>query len=268
MKTFKGISFIELLFIIAIATVLIVLLSGQLIKDRQDNLNKECIARLGRIGKALNKYNKTFHNGDVPDIIKLTPEQEMSPEATLLPLIALVRAGLITSAEEVTCPVGHGEKVAEFSTDPNAPKNLLYYASKKDLKFSDIVLRNRKGEVMSSYLFTYKYQSLSHKNRVIAADAAVADGKISLGYSRNHGDHIDNGKFIYTGGANALFSDGHVKSCNQDYTVNGATDSNNLWLSGTAGVSPDFKRLDADIITPNSQNSKLTVIGGITPLSD
>ena len=268
MKTVKGISFIELLFILAIAIVLIVLLSGQLLKDRQENLNRECVVRLGRIGKALNKYNKAFYNGKAPDIVKLTPEQEMSPEATLLPLIALVRAGLIKSAEEVTCPVGHGEKVAVFSNAPNAPKNLLYYASKKDLKFSDIVLRNRKGEVMSSYLFTYKYGSLSHKNRVIAAEAAVADGSVSLGYSINHGDHVENGKFVYVGGANALFSDGHVKSCDKDYMVNGAADPNNLWLSGTAGVSPSFKRLDSDIITRDTSTAKLTVIGGITPVSE
>ncbi len=267
MRSLRGISLIELIFIIAIAAVLILLLSNQLLKARQDALNSQCIAKLGKIGKALGKYNKSFGNSNPPEVLKLTPEQEISPEATLLPLIALVRAGLITSADEVTCPVGHGDPVAKFSEDPAAPKNLLYYATKKDLQFSDLVMRNRNGEVMSSYLFTYKYQKLSNNDRVIAGDAAVADGKVSLGYSKNHGDHIENGKFIFVGGANALFADGHVKSCDEDYTVRGATDTNDLWLSDTAGVDPEFKRLESDRITKETSNSRLSVIGGITPLN-
>ena len=268
MKRFRGISFIELLVIIAIATVLVVLLSAQLFKARSDALNSSCIDKLGKIGKSLNKYNKSFYSGNAPEIIKLTPEQEMSPEATLIPLIALVRAGFIKSADEVTCPVGGGDPVAEFSADPNAPKNLLYYAQKKDLKFSDLTLRNREGEVMSSYLFTFKYQKLSHKNRVILGDAAVADGRISLGYSQNHGDYVKNGKFIYVGGANALFADGHVKSSRDDYTVDGATDNNDLWLSETAGIDTSFQRLSSDLINETTKTSKLTVIGGVPPVSE
>ena len=268
MKSFKGLSFIELLFIIAIAIFLIVFLSNQLLKEREENLNAQCIAKLGEIGKYLNKYNKPLYSGNIQEVLKLTPEQEMSPEATLLPLIALVRAGFIKSEEQVTCPVGHGDPVAKFSEDPDAPKNLLYYAKKKDLKFSDLVLRNRNGEVMSSYLFTYKYQKLNHKDRVIVGDVAIADGKISLGYSKNHGDHVENGKFIFVGGANALFADGHVKSCDEDYTVNGATDNNNLWLSDTSGIDPSFKRINSDLIKKDTKTSKLTVIGGIPPLTE
>lgn len=268
MRRFRGLSFIELLVIIAIAAVLVIMLSAQLFSARSDALNSACIDKLGRIGKSLNKYNKSFYSGNVQEIIKLTEEESMSAEATLLPLIALVRAGFITNADQVTCPVGLGDPVAEFSEDPSAPKNLLYYAKKKDLKFSDLVLRNRDGEVMSSYLFTYKYQKLSHKDRVIAGDAAVADGNISLGYSTNHGDTIENGKFVFRGGANALFSDGHVKSCGDDYTVDGATDTNDLWLSGTSGIDPSFMRMSSDSISETTKTSKLSVIGGVPPLTE
>ncbi len=267
MKIFRGLSLIELLFIIAVAVVATMLLASHLLQSRKDALNARCVEKLGKIGFYLNRYNKSPNNPAIADIIKLTPEQEMSPEATLIPLIALVRAGSITSAEQVTCPVG-GDPVAEFSADPQAPKNLLYYAQKKDLKFSDLVLRNRKGEVMSSYLFTYRYQKHNHKDRVIAGDAAVADGNNSLGYSTNHGDYVKNGKFVFVGGANALFADGQVKSCAEDYTVNGATDTNDIWLSESAGIDPNFKRLSTDIITRQTQTSKLSVIGGVPPVKE
>ena len=264
----RGISLIELLLIIAIIGVLAALLSSQLIDARRDALNAACVDKLGKLGKAVNKYNKSFYKENKQELFNLTPEQELQPEATLIPLIELVKAGLITSEKEVTCPVGHGDPVAKFDADPDAPKNLLYYATKKDLKFSDLVMRNRKGEVMSSYLFTYKYQRINDKNRIIAGDAAVADGKVSLGFSRNHGDYVENGKFNFVGGANGLFSDGHVKGCRKDYTIDGATDSNNLWLSGVTGVDPEFKRVKSDIMTEDENNLNLSIIGGVAPEGD